>query len=51
MRFVVVFLSGVAVGYTLHIKKDQTIDSVATGAIEFLENRTSAMRKRLLTTD
>jgi F0F1-type ATP synthase assembly protein I len=47
MRFVVTFVSGIIVGYTLHIKKDQTIDSVAQGMVGFLERRAETFRSRI----
>jgi hypothetical protein len=47
MRFVAVFISGIVVGYTLHVKKDQTIDQVATGTIGFLEKSTETLRSRV----
>lgn len=51
MRGTLVFVSGVAIGYTLHVKKDQTIDSVVTGFVQFMEKRTSSMRKRYLSSN
>ncbi len=39
MRFVFVFVAGVTVGYTLHNRKDRTIDEVAGGVADFLEHR------------
>ena len=50
MRFVVVFMTGITAGYMLHNRKDQTIESVATGAVSFLENRTSSIRRRFADT-
>jgi hypothetical protein len=46
VRGMLTFVSGIAIGYTLHVKKDQTIDSVVTGFIQFLEKRTNSMRNR-----
>jgi hypothetical protein len=49
MRFVAVFIGGIVVGYTLHVKKDQSIDQIATGMVSFLENRTESLRSRVNT--
>jgi hypothetical protein len=51
VRGTLVFVSGVAFGYTLHVKKDQTIDSVVTSFIQFLEKRTNSMKKRYLSSN
>jgi hypothetical protein len=39
MRFVFVFIAGIATGYALQSKKDETIDSVAGGVADFFEHR------------
>jgi len=47
MRYVVVFTIGIAAGYTLHSKKDQTIDSVATGLVGFLQRSSQKLQSRI----
>jgi hypothetical protein len=49
MRFVAVFIGGIVVGYTLHARKDQSIDQVATGMVSFMEKRTESLRSRINT--
>jgi hypothetical protein len=40
MRIVVSIVVGLAAGYMLHSKKDQSIDSIANGVVDFvLKNR------------
>jgi hypothetical protein len=47
MRYVTVFVAGIAAGYTLHIKKDQTIESVASSVVGFLDKRSEGLRSRI----
>jgi len=42
MRFVLAIALGLVGGYTLHSKKDQSIDSLANGVVDFIvKNRKS----------
>lgn len=47
MRFVTSFVTGIVVGYMLHVKKDQSIDQLASGMVTFLENRAEGIRTRV----
>lgn len=47
MRYVVVFSAGITAGYMLHSKKDQTIDSVATGLVGFIDKSSQKLRSRI----
>lgn len=47
MRYVVVFVAGIATGYTLHIKKDQTIETVANGVVRTVDKATGGLRSRI----
>lgn len=49
MRFVAVFISGVAAGYFLHTRKEKTIDQVAMSMADFLKRWEADMRNRVTT--
>jgi hypothetical protein len=46
MKFILTFGAGIAFGYTIHYKKDQTIESLVTGSLGFLEARAATLRNR-----
>lgn len=47
MRFVMVCAAGVVLGYALHSRKDQSIDSIANGIVDFIAKNSTTVRKRL----
>lgn len=49
MRFVTTFVTGIAVGYFLHTKKDKTIDQIAVGLSETLNRWSSDLQERATT--
>lgn len=48
MRFVLAIAGGLIGGYFLHTKKDQTIDSLATGAVEFIVRNRKTVADRFM---
>jgi hypothetical protein len=46
MRIVFVLAAGIIGGYALHSKKDQSIDSLATGAVDFITKNRKVVRDR-----
>lgn len=49
MRFVAVFITGVASGYFLHNKKEKTIDQVVMSMADFLKRWEADIRERATT--
>jgi len=47
MRSVLVCAAGIILGYTLHSKKDQSIDSIANGIVDFIVKNRESVRRRI----
>lgn len=46
MRFVLTLGAGIVLGYALHTKKDDSLDSIATGIVDFIISKRKVVRDR-----
>jgi hypothetical protein len=46
MRITLSVVAGIIIGYTLHVKKDETIDSVANGVVDFIARNRKSVADR-----